>query len=125
MALTNLPAAIAATMIQAITTTGLFISIHSAAPGPTGANELVGGTAYTGTRPAVTWGAITAGVILSTNSQTYPMLVLQATGVPDFGIWTAASGGTYLGGGAISGASGSVAVGASLVIGSISITVSG
>lgn len=115
MALTRLPAAVAAAMLGNVTTTGLFLSIHSADPGLTGANELVAGTAYTavsGGRPPITWAAASAGVQASNDTQTFAMLVLQAGGIPYVGVWTANSGGTFLGGGPTSGLSGSIAVSA-------------
>lgn len=111
MALTYLAAASAASMLGNITTTGLFISIHSASPSNTGANELASGTAYTavsGGRPPATWAAPSSGVVVSSDTQTYAMLLTQAGGIPYFGIWTANTAGTYLFGGPTSGLSGSI-----------------
>lgn len=117
MALTYLAAATAATNLGNITTTGLFTSIHSASPSNTGANELVAGTAYTavsGGRPPVTWGSVTTGVVTSSDTQTFAMLTLEASGIPYFGIWTANSAGTWLFGGPTSGLSGSIPIGANV-----------
>jgi hypothetical protein len=117
MALTYLSAAAASSMLGNITTTGLFISIHSASPSNTGANELVAGTAYTavsGGRPPVTWGSVTTGVVTSSDTQTYAMLVTQAGGIPYYGIWTANTAGTWLIGGPTSGLSGSIPSGANV-----------
>ena len=126
MTLTYLSAASAAAMLGNITTTGLYMSIHTASPSNTGANEIVGGTGYTGTRMAVTWGSVTAGVVLSSNTQTFPMLVTEAGGIPYFGLWTAATSGTFLTGGATSGLSGSIPSGANVVFASaLTLTVSG
>lgn len=126
MALTYLAAATADAMLGNITATGLFMSIHSASPGDTGANELVGGTAYTGTRPAITWATSANGVVVSSDTQTFAMLVTEAGGIPYFGIWTADTAGTYLTGGATSGLSGSIPSGANVTFtSSITLTVSG
>jgi len=126
MALTYLTAAVASSMLGAITTTGLFMSIHTASPGNTGANEIVGGTGYTGTRMAVTWGSVSSGVVSSNDTQTFPLLVTQAGGVPYFGLWTASSGGTFLTGGPTSGLSGSIPSGANVIFtNGITLTVAG
>ena len=117
MALTYLAAATASTQLGAITTTGLFMSIHSATPGNTGASELVAGTAYTavsGGRPPITWGSVTNGVVSSNDTQTFAMLVTEAGGIPYFGIWTANTAGTWLFGGPTSGLSGSIPSGANV-----------
>lgn len=126
MTLTLLPAASAASMLAVITTTGLFMSIHTASPGTTGANEIVGGTGYTGTRPAVTWAAASLGIVLSSNTQTFALLVTQAGGIPNYGLWTANTAGTYLTGGTTSGLSGSIPSGANVTFtSSLTLTVSG
>lgn len=126
MALTYLAAAVASNMLSQITTTGLFMSIHSASPATTGANELVGGTAYTGTRPAIAWGSVSSGVVNSNDTQTFAILVTQSGGIPYFGLWTAASSGTYLTGGATSGLSGSIPNGANVTFTSaVTLTVAG
>lgn len=114
MALTYLAATYASNMLSAITTTGLFMGLNSASPGTTGANELVPGTAYTGNRPAVTWGSVTTGVVVSNDTQTFAILVTQASGIPYWSLWTASTAGTYLFGGATSGASSSVGSGSSV-----------
>ena len=129
MSLTYLPSAVANNMLANITTTGLFLSIHSGSPSNTGANELVAGTAYTlvsGGRPPLTWAAASAGVVVSSNTNTFAMLVTQAGGIPYFGLWTANSGGTYLGGGPTSGLSGSIPSGASVIFtNGVTLTVAG
>ena len=117
MALTYLAAASASSMLGQITTTGLFMSIHTASPSTTGANEIVAGTGYTAVssgRPPITWGSVTTGVVSSNNTQTFAMLVTEASGIPYFGIWTANTAGTYLVGGTTSGLSGSIPSGANV-----------
>lgn len=126
MALTFLPGTVANNMLANITTTGLFMSIHTGSPGTTGANEIVGGTGYTGNRPALAWAASSLGVVVSNDTQTYALLVTQSGGIPNFGIWTASTSGTYLGGGTTSGLSGSIPSGANVTFTSaVTLTVSG
>ena len=114
MALTYLAATYASNMLGQITTTGLYMSIHTASPSNTGANEIVGGTGYTGTRPAIAWGSVTTGVVTSNDTQTYAMLVTESGGIPYYGLWTAATAGTYIFGGPTSGLSGSIPSGANV-----------
>lgn len=119
MTLTLTTAAVANAMLGAITTTGLFMSIHTASPGITGANEIVAGTGYTavsGGRPPVTWAAAASGVVVSSNTQTFAMLVVEASGIPNYGIWTANTAGTYITGGTTSGLSGSIPIGANITV---------
>ncbi len=129
MALTYLAAAYANDMLGQITTTGLYMSIHSASPSTTGANELVAGTAYTavsGGRPAIAWGTAASGVVTSNDTQTYAMLATESGGITYFGLWTAATSGTYLAGGTTSGLSGSIPSGASVTFTSaVTLTVAG
>jgi hypothetical protein len=72
--------------------TTYYLSLHTADPGATGANE---GTAG---RQAITFAASSGGSQASNSAQSF-------TGVPggqtytNFGIWTASSGGTYKRGG--------------------------
>lgn len=73
--------------------TATFISLHTGSPGTTGANEVSGGTYI---RVATTWspasGSSMTGAAVTIN-------VPAATTIEYFGIWTASSGGTYIGGG--------------------------
>lgn len=117
MALTYLTSAVADAMLAQITTTGLFMSIHTASPSNTGANEIVAGTGYTavsGGRPPLAWAASSGGVVVSNDTQTYAMLVTESGGIPYFGIWTANTAGTWLFGGPTSGLSGSIPSGANV-----------
>jgi hypothetical protein len=70
-----------------------YISLHTASPGTTGANEVSGGS-YA--RVQTTWGSASGGS--STGSQV-TINVPASTTIEYFGIWTAATGGTYIGGG--------------------------
>jgi hypothetical protein len=69
-----------------------WISLHTASPGTTGANELAGGSYG---RQQTTWGAASGGS--SAGSQV--TINVPASTIEFFGIWTASSGGTYIGGG--------------------------
>ena len=76
--------------------TTVYLSLHTAAPGETGANEVVG-AGYA--RQAVAWGAPTNGV--GTNSGTVTVPVPTSGGpfaVTHVGLWDAVSGGNFLDG---------------------------
>jgi hypothetical protein len=62
-----------------------FISLHTATPGTTGANEVAGG-AYA--RVATTWGAISAA---STTGSQVTINVPASTTITHWGIWDAGS----------------------------------
>jgi hypothetical protein len=76
--------------------TTVYLALHTAAPGETGANE-VAGAGYA--RQAVAWGAPTDGV--GTNSGTVTVPVPTSGGpfaVTHVGLWDAVSGGNFLDG---------------------------
>jgi hypothetical protein len=128
MALTYLGTAGVTAMLAGITATGLFMSIHTGSPSTTGANEIVGNTGYTGTRPAIAWAAANTGtgVVVSNTTQTFPLLVLQAGGIPNFGLWTLATAGVYLTGGTTTGLTGSIPIGANVTFTSaVTLTIAG
>ena len=126
MALTYLAATYASNMLSQITTTGLYMSIHTASPSNTGANEIVGSGmsgyssgGYTGLRQTIIWGSVTNGVVpTATDTQTFALLATQAGGIPYYGLWTdtGASGhaGTYIFSNPTSGLSGSIPSGANV-----------
>jgi hypothetical protein len=69
------------------------LSLHSAIPDSTGSNEITGGTpAYA--RKAVTWAAVADSVLGMQGSVTFDV---PATAVAYVGLWTAVSGGTFMG----------------------------
>lgn len=80
--------------VAGIAAAGTFISLHTATPGTTGANEVSGG-AYA--RVATSW-TLTAP---SENGTQVTINVPAATTITHFGIWTAGTAGTYLGGAAL------------------------
>ena len=111
MALTYLAATYANNMLSQITTTGTFMSVNTASPGTTGANEF---GSYTGSRPAITWAAASTGTVSSNDTQTFALTATASSGLTYFGIWNAATGGTYLCGGTTSNLSGSIPSGANV-----------
>ena len=135
MVLTYMTTTVATAVLNAITTTGLYVSIHTASPANTGANEIVAGTGYTGVsdgtstgRPKTTWGAFTTDHQTSSATLTYALLATQASGIPYFGLWTDTGAtshtGTFLFGGPTSGLSGSIPSGANVTFtSSITLTV--
>lgn len=87
----GLNSAVAAAGITPGTT--YYLSAHSADPNTSGASELSGG-GYA--RQAIVFGTATAGVIASNAAITIPNS--GSTAVTHFGVWSASTGGTYLGG---------------------------
>lgn len=85
------------TAALAIAGLGTFISAHTADPGTTGASEASGGSpAYA--RQATTWAG---GVVDGAVPGSQVTFNLPAGTYGFFGIWTAATGGTFIGGGTI------------------------
>ena len=74
---------------------GTWISLHTASPSTTGANEVTGGS-YA--RVQTTWAGSGAGADVGSQ---VTINVPASTTIAYFGIWSASSGGTYMGGGAL------------------------
>ena len=74
---------------------GKYISLHTGSPGTTGANEVAGGSYV---RQATAWGIVAAG---SVSGSQVTINVPSSTTITYWGLWTAATGGTYLDGGAL------------------------
>lgn len=119
--MSRLPAASADTMLDAewAAATNYFMSIHSADPGTTGASEITG---YTGNRPIIQFAAASASSKVSTDAQNFAAMPAEAGGIPYFGLWTAATGGTYMGGGTTSGLSGAIGSGATVAFATGAVT---
>lgn len=81
------------TMLDHIGGLAVFVSLHTADPATTGANEVVGG-AYT--RESVTWNASAGGNLDSSNQPVFD--VPGGTTITHVGFWSAASGGVWYGG---------------------------
>jgi hypothetical protein len=80
----------------------VYMSLHTAAPGLTGANE-VSGNAYA--RTAIAFGAPTGGSGAETGTTTFPAPTPANWGtVTHFGLWDAATAGNYLLGDALTNA---------------------
>lgn len=83
---------------DAVIALGAHVSLHTADPGTTGASEATGGTpAYA--RIATTWSADTTDDGIRTGTQV--TIDLPAGTYTHFGLWSAATGGTFVGGGPI------------------------
>lgn len=85
-------------MLDQLDAQGLFISLHTADPGLTGASEASGGSpAYA--RQSVTFSAAAGGALDSSNT---PVLDVPAGTYTHFGVWSLATAGTFYVGGALS-----------------------
>jgi hypothetical protein len=83
------------TAVTALAGQATYVSLHTGNPGTSGTSEVTGGSpAYA--RLPVTWGAPASGV--SALSAGVLFDVPGGTTVAYFGYWTAATGGTFLGG---------------------------
>ena len=81
----------------AVTGLGSWISVHKTDPGTTGAGEATGGSpAYA--RKQTTWAAGASDGVVSGSKVA---IDLPADQYGYFGVWSAATGGTFIGGGAI------------------------
>lgn len=86
------------TAALAITGLGAYLSLHTADPGTTGASEATGGSpAYARQQTTWTGGAADGNVAGSQVTFDAP-----AGTYTHFGIWSAATGGTFIGGAALS-----------------------
>lgn len=84
------------TLAAAYAAAGTWISVHTASPGSTGANEVTGGSpAYA--RKQTTWGTPTAGVVTGTEVT----IDVPAGAYTHWGLWSAQTGGTFRDGGAL------------------------
>lgn len=98
----------------AVTGVGIFLSLHTAAPGSTGANEVTGGS-YA--RQSITWNAWAAAATTSSNGQTFSGMPSEA-GNLYIGLWSAASSGTYYWGSASSAVTGPIPSGGTVTFAS-------
>lgn len=85
------------TAALAVTGLGDFISLHTSDPGTTGTGEATGGSpAYS--REETTWSGGASDGSVPGSEVTFDAPAATYT---HFGIWTAVSGGTFVGGGAL------------------------
>lgn len=75
------------TAVNALTALGTYISLHNDDPGTTGVSEIAGVT-----RQQTTWGSSSAGT--ATGSQCV-FTSVPAGSYTHYGVWSAASGGTF------------------------------
>lgn len=106
----------------AITGVAAYLSLHTAAPGTSGANEVTGGS-YA--RQSITWNSWASGSTTSSNGQTFTGMPSEA-GNLYIGLWSAASSGTYYWGSASSAVTGPIPSGGTVTFasGAVSGTVS-
>ena len=95
-----------------VPSTTYYLALFTSDPSTTGASGEVTGGSYA--RQAITFGSATGGAQASTNAQNFTLMPLESSGVPYFGLFTAASSGTYLGGGTTTGLSGSIPAGSTV-----------
>ena len=99
---------------QFVATTVYYLSLHTATTGTTGTSEVTGGSYV---RQAITFGATSGATKVSAGadaSQSFTGMPVEAGGCPYAGIWTLATGGTFLGGLTTSGLSGAISVGSTI-----------
>ncbi len=121
--MTDLPAGSINTALNAVlvTATTYYQSLHTADPGTTGASEVTGGS-YA--RQAITFAAASGGSKASNLATSFTGMPAESGGTPYLGLWTAATAGTYLWGGATTGLSGSIPAGATVDFASGAVTAS-
>lgn len=85
-------------MLNQLAGVAIYVSLHTADPGTTGANEATGGSpAYA--RKSITWNAAAAGNLDSSNA---PVFDVPAGTYTHWGLWSASTAGTFYGGGPLS-----------------------
>lgn len=98
--MTGLSSSGEAAVLTPLTTTA-YVSLHTADPGNTGASEVSGG-AYARQGPIAFTNAGSEPTVASNSAiLTYPAATAAWGTVGFFGVWTAASGGTFQGSGAL------------------------
>jgi len=80
----------------AIATLCVYVSLHTADPGTSGTSEVAGGSYV---RVAPSWAAASSGSKTFTVAAT--LQIPAGTTITHFGYWSAVSGGTFRGGGAL------------------------
>ena len=98
--MTGLSAAGESAVLTPLTTTA-YVSLHTADPGDTGANEITGGT-YARQGP-ITFASVGNNPTVSSNSAILTFTAATAAWgtISYFGLWSAAIGGTFRGSGAL------------------------
>ena len=102
--------------------TTYYLALFTSDPSTTGSAGEVTGGSYA--RQAIAFGSASSGSQASTNAQTFTGMPVEAGGTPYFGLFTAATSGTYLGGGTTTGLSGSISAGSTVTFSIGSVTTS-
>jgi len=105
---------------ELVSGTTYYLSLHTASPGTTGANECTD-TNYV--RQAITFGAAASGVSTSTLAVSFPAMAASQT-IAGVGIWTAATAGTYKVGDTVTSFTAGVGVSVDYASGAVTLTVS-
>lgn len=85
-------------LMNALAAAGLFVSLHSADPGKTGASELSG---HGYVRAPSTWGAASAQKITNTGIVSNGVATADWTAATHVGLWSALTSGSFISGAAL------------------------
>ena len=105
-----------------VPSTTYYLALFTTDPGTTGASGEVTGGSYA--RQSIAFGSASAGSQASTSTQTFTSMPVEAGGVPYFGLFTASTSGTYLGGGTTTGLSGAISAGSTVTFATGAVTTS-
>lgn len=103
-----------------VTSTTYYLALFTTDPGTTGASGEVTGGSYA--RQTIAFAAAASGSKASNTSQSFTGMPVESGGTPYFGIFSAVSSGTYLGGGTTSGLSGAISAGSTVTFASGAVT---
>ena len=104
-----------------VTSTTYYLALFTTDPGTSGSSGEVSGGSYA--RQSIVFAAASSGSKASNTAQTFTNVPALGSGAPYFGIFTAASGGTYLGGGTTN-SSTAISAGSTISVASGAITFS-
>jgi hypothetical protein len=107
-----------------VPSTTYYLALFTSDPSTTGASGEVTGGSYA--RQSIAFGSASSGSQASTTAQSFTGMPAESGGAPYFGLFTASTGGTYLGGGTTTGLSGAISVGStvSFAIGAVTTSLS-
>jgi hypothetical protein len=107
-----------------VPSTTYYLALFTTDPGTTGSAGEVSGGSYA--RQTIAFGSASAGSQASTTAQNFTGVPVLSGGAPYFGLFTAATAGTYLGGGTTTGLSGAISAGStvSFAIGAVTTSLS-
>ena len=95
-----------------VPSTTYYLALYTTDPSTTGASGEVTGGSYA--RQGIAFGSASSGSQASTNAQTFTGMPVLSGGAPYFGLFSASTGGTYLGGGTTTGLSGAISAGSTV-----------